>query len=151
MVIILEDDEATRECRNKFWENFAIDRCRFQHRISKLVDVLNKVLTASHRNKIYRERFESSEDSGNDSDKDINRIKTKKSKINVIKDDLILNTEENNTSESGFEQEEEETDEEDDVETDRDDDESEFENNYTSNTDEDDDDLVSFSITWTTN
>ena len=57
IVIVVEEDEEIKKYRNKYWELFAIDRNRFQHRVQKLANVLEKVLVPAHRAKIYKERF----------------------------------------------------------------------------------------------
>lgn len=62
IIFVVEDDDDIKESRNKYWEFFAIDRNRFQHRVQKLAKVLEKVLVPEHRAKIYKERFSSDED-----------------------------------------------------------------------------------------
>lgn len=75
-VIYIIEDEFDAECRMKYWETFAIDRFRFKDRLMKIQKCLNSVLSPSHRERIYKERFECSEDSGiensttTDSDRD---------------------------------------------------------------------------------
>lgn len=48
---------AHKECRKKWWENVALDRIRFEHRIDQLSFILEPVLKNNHRCKIYEERF----------------------------------------------------------------------------------------------
>ena len=57
VVIVIDDDECIKEYRNKYWEFFAIDRNRFEHRVKKMSDTLERVLVPSHRERIYKERF----------------------------------------------------------------------------------------------
>lgn len=48
---------AYKECRKKWWENVAIDRIRFERRISQLSSILEPIFENMHRCKIYKERF----------------------------------------------------------------------------------------------
>jgi hypothetical protein len=113
IIFIIEDDEFIKEYRNKYWEIFAIDRNRFQHRIQKLSNVLNHILTPSHREKIYTERFktdckvEKNYDLGIDLNSDSDRDQPVDIKINKFKKLNIkknTNIDDENTCESGFEQ-----------------------------------------------
>lgn len=68
IVFVVEDDEDIKKYRNKYWELFAIDRNRFQHRVQKLANVLEKVLVPAHRAKIYKERFSCGESDATEAD-----------------------------------------------------------------------------------
>lgn len=48
---------AYRSHRQKYWENLAVDRWRFQNRIFKFQNIINPVLAIEHRHKIYCDRF----------------------------------------------------------------------------------------------
>lgn len=50
---------ALRSARVGPWETLARDTVRFKNRISRTSVVLDPVLQASHREKIYKERFTS--------------------------------------------------------------------------------------------
>jgi len=117
IVIVIEDDDCIKEYRNKYWEIFAIDRKRFQDRISRMASALEPVLKSSHREKIYKERFSSYEseeeekDSGCDSTNDSDQGKenqSKKSSKNNVKNNVKLEHKKRSTSrtlengESGF-------------------------------------------------
>jgi hypothetical protein len=55
-------DFASRTYRKEGvqWMQMSLDRGRFKDRISNQQDVLNQVLKADHRDKIFRERFQES-------------------------------------------------------------------------------------------
>lgn len=48
---------AYNEARKGKWHLYSVDRYRFIEKIKKIEDKLEMYLTASHRNKIYTERF----------------------------------------------------------------------------------------------
>lgn len=149
IIFVVEDDESIKEYRNKYWEFFAIDRNRFEHRVKKLSDVLDKILVPAHRDKIYKERFsgdeddnkndeESVSDSNNDSDLgiELNDKKLETKKITKKKRTSKRKTECDSNAESGFEPE---TESETESETEHSDDDKEDK--------EEDEDQVSLSIT----
>lgn len=103
IIFVVEDDDDIKESRNKYWELFAIDRNRFQHRIQKLANVLEKVLVPAHRAKIYKERFSGDEDdrSETNSERRIEISFESNNRIGI----------ESSSGESGFEHETESEDE----------------------------------------
>lgn len=55
-------DYASRSARKgNCWVQAAVDRKRFQNRISTVEDTLKKVLHPDHREKIFNERFKEEE------------------------------------------------------------------------------------------
>lgn len=66
IVYMVEDDDNYIDCRAKYWEFFYYDRLRFSKRLKEVGENLDSVLSSSHREKIYKERFEGNEDSGID-------------------------------------------------------------------------------------
>lgn len=59
-IILLYDtnDLEMQESRNgKLWIFMALDNQRFKNRIKSLDNILNPILSSSHRTKIYKERF----------------------------------------------------------------------------------------------
>lgn len=48
---------AYREARKGKWEQVGRDRERFEKKINELGAIITSVLTATHRDKIYNERF----------------------------------------------------------------------------------------------
>ncbi|KAK5638558.1 hypothetical protein RI129_012853 [Pyrocoelia pectoralis] len=51
---------AYQKARKGPWEQFALDRMRFRNRVVNVQPILGPILEPSHRNKIYKERFEGS-------------------------------------------------------------------------------------------
>lgn len=51
---------AYQKARKGPWEQFALDTVRFRNRVVNLQPILGPVLEPSHRNRIYKERFEGS-------------------------------------------------------------------------------------------
>lgn len=49
---------AYQKARKGPWEQFALDRTRFKNRVSNVEPILNVILQPSHRNKIFKERFQ---------------------------------------------------------------------------------------------
>ena len=81
IIFVIEDDDCIKEYRNKYWEFFAIDRNRFEHRVQKISKIIERILVPSHRDKIYRERFSGDEDN---EENEMNR--------NEVKDELNATT-----------------------------------------------------------
>jgi len=50
-------DFAYRDARRGIWQQYAIERCHFKSRINKLESILNVVLSPSHRDTVFKERF----------------------------------------------------------------------------------------------
>lgn len=48
---------AYQKARKGPWEQFALDRMRFRHRVANVQPILDRILEPSHRSKIYKERF----------------------------------------------------------------------------------------------
>lgn len=53
---------AAREARKGKWEQFVRDRDRFSNRIKFLAQYLNPILSQTHRDKIYKERFQAEDE-----------------------------------------------------------------------------------------
>ncbi|RWR99886.1 hypothetical protein B4U79_00662 [Dinothrombium tinctorium] len=51
------DNAASQETRKKYWEFMALDRSRFQNRISRVEQCLQEVLSENHRKHIFATRF----------------------------------------------------------------------------------------------
>lgn len=49
---------AYNSCRKKYWEYFAIDRIRFKKRIEITSMILMPILNKTHRDYIYKRRFQ---------------------------------------------------------------------------------------------
>lgn len=47
-----EDDAESQDMRECYWEIFARDRARFKDRIQQTEEVINRVLSPAHREKI---------------------------------------------------------------------------------------------------
>lgn len=48
---------AHRKARETYWEFFAVDRLRFQRRIHRAAEVLDKILDLKHRQTVFNNRF----------------------------------------------------------------------------------------------
>ena len=48
---------AYQRARKGPWEQYALDRVRFQSRVSRTQSILDPILDPSHRSRIYKERF----------------------------------------------------------------------------------------------
>lgn len=48
---------AYQQARKGHWQTVAVDRCRFERRITETNKVLENILKTDHRMRIYKERF----------------------------------------------------------------------------------------------
>ncbi|CAL8136003.1 unnamed protein product [Orchesella dallaii] len=56
-VIEFEDNAESRRARETYWEVFARDRARFQDRILRTGDIIEPILSVSHRARVYSSRL----------------------------------------------------------------------------------------------